>query len=481
MNLRPIFYVNGILLLILATAMLVPVMVDLSMDNPDWRVFAGAQIITAFAGFLMISSTRQKELRIRLRETILLCTSAWVFLTVFSAVPLWLSELNLSYTHAFFESMSAITTTGSTILTGLDDAPQGILIWRALLQWLGGLGFLVTALSILPSLQIGGMQIFKTQSFDFEKAMPGTNQVLFYICMIYFILTLLAAFSLNAAGMTGFEALCHAMTGISTGGFSTRDASIAYFNSPMIETILMICGVLGALPFVLYLRMARGDAGAILKDSQARLFLMMIVFFTILFASYLAVTSALSPLEAFRHSAFKTVTLLTTTGFTTTGDALWGPFAVGLAFLAAFLGGCAGSTSGGLKIFRLQILWSMFILQIRKIITPNGIFQAYYAGKPVDGSIQSAIGAFFFAYVATFVMTNALLMFFGLDFSMSFASSTSALGNIGPTLSGTIIQEHNFLSLLPPPALWVLSAAMLLGRLEFFLLLVMLAPGFWKR
>jgi trk system potassium uptake protein len=480
LNFKPIFYVNGILLLILSAAMLIPALIDLAHHSTDWKVFAGAQIITGFTGFALIFINRDKKFHMTLRETFLLTTLSWVFMAAFGGLPFYFSEIKLSFTDAFFEAMSGITTTGSTVITGLDNMPHGILLWRALLQWLGGIGFLVVALAILPLLQISGMQLFKTQSFDIEKIMPSASQMAVYICCIYAFLTLACAAFLYAAGMTPFEAVCHAMATLSTGGFSTSDGSIGHFNSPLIEVIVIYFMLLASLPFVLYLRMIRGDASAIFNDGQVRTFLGIIAFCIAGLTIYLMATARFAFFEALRHAAFKVVTLITTSGFATQDYSLWGPFAIGMAFLITFLGGCSGSTAGGIKIFRLQILWEMVKLQVRKLMAPHGVFQAHYNRKPVDISVLNAVGIFFFVYIASFAFIGVLLQLTGLDFITAFSGAATAVSNVGPGLGSMIGPAGNFAS-LPHPAIWVLSLGMLLGRLEFFTLLVLLAPGFWKR
>lgn len=480
MNFKPVFYVNGILLLILSAAMLIPALIDLAHNSSDWKVFAGAQIITGFTGFALIFINRDKKFHMTLRETFLLTTLSWVFMAAFGGLPFYFSEVKLTFTDSFFEAMSGITTTGSTVMTGLDKMPHGILLWRSLLHWLGGVGFLVVALAILPLLQVSGMQLFKTQSLDIEKVMPSANHIAIYICCIYAFLTLACAIFLYAAGMTSFEAVCHAMATMSTGGFSTSDASLGHFNSPLIEIIVIYFMVLASLPFVLYLRMVRGDAGALVNDSQVRVFLGIIAFFVAALTVYLMATNTFSFLEALRHAAFKIVTLITTTGFATKDYTVWGPFALAIAFIVTFLGGCSGSTSGGIKTFRLQILWEMVKQQVRKLMAPHGVFQAHYNRKPVESSVLNAVGVYFFVYIASFAIIGALLQLTGLDFITAFSGAATAVSNVGPGLGDMIGPAGNF-SNLPAPAIWVLSAGMLLGRLEFFTLLVLLAPGFWKR
>lgn len=478
-NFKPIFYVNGILLLILSAAMLGPMIIDLTNHSPDWKAFAGMQIITAFFGFSLLFVNRQEKFSMTLKETFLLTSLSWVFMAAFGALPFCFTEANLTYTDAFFEAMSGITTTGSTAIVGLDNLSHGILFWRAMLHWLGGIGFLIIALAILPLLQISGMQIFKTQSFDIEKIMPSASQMAIAILFIYIFLTFACAMFLYGAGMTVFEAFCHAMATLSTGGFSTSDGSIGHFNSAMIDIIIIVFMLLGGLPFVLYLKALKGSLKSLLNDGQVQSFIGTVLFFTAMLTAYLMVTNQFGLFTALRHSAFKVVTLMTTTGYATQDYTLWGPFAISIAFLLTFLGSCSGSTAGGIKIFRLQILWSMLKQQLNRLLVPNGIFQVHYNHKPIDATVQISVGVFFFVYLASFILFGMLLMLTGLEFVTAFSGSVTALSNVGPGLGATIGPVGNF-STLAPSSIWVLSAAMLLGRLEFFTLLVLFLPRFWK-
>ncbi len=481
MNFKPIFFINGILLLILSAAMLFPVLVDFSNANDDWRVFAGAQIVTAFFGFAMLFSTQQRKFSLSLRETFLMTCAAWFTLAIFGALPFYFSSLDVSFAAAVFESVSGITTTGSTVLTGLDTLPQGLLLWRSILHWMGGIGVLVIALAILPLLQISGMQIYKSQSFgDVDKVLPSATQIALYILFIYIALTITCTVLLHFAGMGLFDSLNHAMSAISTGGFSTKDASIGYFNSIKVETICLLFMLLGGLPFPLYVKFVRGEPKALLRDSQVRTFLMIILVSAVLLTFYMTMTGQFYFLEALRRSIFMVITLITTTGFASGDYTLWGPFVIGMAFFLTFLGSCSGSTTGGMKIFRLQILWKMMHQQISRLMSPHGIFQVRYNHKNVDIGLQAAIAGFFFIYIASWIFFGLLLQICGLNFETAFTASLTAISNVGPGLGHIIGPAGNF-STIEDIELTILSFAMILGRLEFFTLLVVLTPRFWRR
>lgn len=480
MNFRPIFYINGILLLILSAAMLLPTLIDLSEGSDDWKVFASAQIITAFAGFCLLFSNQQKKFHMTLKETFLLTSLSWVMLAAFAALPFCFSVLRLDYTQAFFEAMSGITTTGSTVITGLDNLPQGVLLWRCMLHWLGGIGFLIIALAVLPLLQISGMQIYKSQSFgEIDKVLPSASQMAIVIMCIYIVLTIAATVAFHFAGMSLFDAFCHAMSAVSTGGFANYDSSLGYYRSPVIEWIAIFFMLAGALPFVLYLRMLRGDRHALVKDSQVRAFLGIVCVTTLMMIAYLVLTGRYYPLDALRSAFFMVVTIITTAGLVHTDYTAWGSFAIAIAFMLTFMGSCSGSTSGGIKVFRLQILWAMMMQQLNKLMKPHGIFQVHYNRKIVEPSLQAAIAGFFFVYILLWGVFGVALQLCGLDFMTAFSAAATALSNAGVGLGHTIGPAGNFSS-LPDSTLWIISLAMLMGRLEFFTLLVILTPRFWR-
>lgn len=479
MNFKPIFYVNGILLLVLAAAMLAPIGIDLIDKSADWQVFASAQAVTAFVGMMLVLMNKQKSLKVTIRETFLLTTIGWIFMATFGALPFVFSQAEMSFTGGFFEAMSAITTTGSTAVTGIDALPRGIILWRFMLLWIGGIGFLIIALAVFPLLQISGMQIFKTQSFQIEKVMPTASQMAAFICAIYTGLTALCAIFLYAAGMTTFDALCHAMAAISTGGISTHDSAVAWFNSPIIEFILVIFMIMGGIPFVLYMRFLRGDTGAIWKDSQVRTFLSILAGLTIACTVWLVHSGKFEWLDAFRNALFLTVSYITTTGFVNGDHSDWGHFSVGIAFLAIFVGSCSGSTAGGVKIFRIQILFLMLHQQLRKLMMPHGVFHVRYNGKPVDAALQASVAGFFFIFIMSWLAIGVTLQLTGLDFTTAFSGAIAALSNTGVGTGDLIGPSGNFAN-LPNSSIWVMSFAMLFGRIEFLTLLVILQPAFWR-
>ncbi len=383
LDLRPIFFINGLFLSILSVSMVFPMLADFYFGYDDWKVFFVCIIITAFFGGALILSTSGHEFNIKTRQAFLLTNITWVILPAFGALPFWFSSLDMSITDSYFESMSGITTTGSTVITGLDYAPAGILLWRSILQWLGGIGIIIMAMSVLPFLKVGGMQIFRTELSEDEKALPRTAQLASSIAIIYVALTIICAFCYMLAGFEIFDAVAHAMTTISTGGFSTFDSSFAHYHSAKPELICSFFMLMGGIPFVLYLKAVRGNLQPLFKDSQVRWFLSIIAIVTTVTASYLYFQQDMSILESFRRSIFNVVSIMTGTGFASGDYNAWGGFSISIFFFLMVVGGCAGSTSCGIKIFRFQVLYAVTKIQVNRLLHPNGVFIPHYNGKPM--------------------------------------------------------------------------------------------------
>ena len=479
-DIRPVLFVVGILLTTLAIFMFVPAMADATVGNPDWRVFMAAAFFTLFVGVTLGLMNHGGPLRLTVRQTFILTTAVWIIMAAFAALPFAFAELGMSYTDAFFESMSGLTTTGSTVIVGLDDAPPGILLWRALLQWLGGIGIIVMAIAILPMLGVGGMQLFHTESSDqSEKALPRATQVSAVIAVIYLVLTLAAAIAYWFAGMTLFEAVSHAMTTIATAGFSTSDASIGHFQSPAIEWTATVFMIIGSLPFILYFLLVSGRPGALWRDAQLRWFLGLLISAVAVMSGWLWWSLDMAPLTALRLAAFNTVSVITGTGYASADYAAWGGFAVTLLLFVMVIGGCSGSTTGGIKIFRFQMLHAMIMVQIKRLVQPHGVFVAHYNRKPIPDPVADAVMSFFFLFGLTYGLVVVMLAALGLDFITAMSGAASALANVGPGL-GDIIGPSGTYAPLPDAAKWLLSAAMLLGRLEFFTVLALFTSRFWQ-
>ena len=477
---RPALFITGVLLTTLAAAMLVPALADAANGDPGWRVFLASAAVTAFVGISMVLSFRARRVELSIHGTFILTTLSWVTLAVFASLPFAFAGLGLSAADAFFESMSGLTTTGSTVLIGLDRMSAGVLLWRALLQWLGGIGIIAMAVAVLPMLGVGGMQLFRTESSDqTEKAMPRAAQLASFITVLYAALTGVLFAAYWAVGMTPFDAICHAMTTIATGGFSTGDGSIGQFNSAAIDMVAIAGMLIGGMPFVLYLRAVRGAPGALLRDSQVWWFLAICAAMTALFAAWLLLSRDAAPLTALRYAAFNVISVITGTGYATADYGRWGGLAVTLMFFLMFVGGCTGSTTGGIKVFRYQVLFAAARVQIGHLARPHGVFVARYNGKPIPEGVSSAVLGLFFVFFAVFAVTALALALLGLDFVTALSAAATAITNVGPAL-GPIVGPSGTFAPLSDSAKWVLSAAMLLGRLELFTVLVLFLPSFWR-
>jgi trk system potassium uptake protein TrkH len=478
---RPIFLVVGVLLIVLALFMAPPMVADLAAGHADWQVFLAAGAVTLFAGMsLLLMNRAPGTTEITGRQAFLLTTLVWIVITLFAALPLHFSELELSAADAFFEAMSGITTTGSTVIVGLDTAPPGILLWRGILQWLGGIGIIVMGVAILPILSVGGMQLVRAESSDLsEKILPRAAQIASAIGLIYLALTLICASLYWYAGMDPFDAAVHAMTTIATGGYSTHDASIGFFQSRTIEWIGIVFMVLGALPFVLYIQATNGQVGALLRDSQVRWFIGIVLVSGLLIALWLFSTRDEAPRDALRLALFNTISMITGTGYASTDFGLWGAFPVAGLFFLMCIGGCTGSTTGGIKVFRFTVLYAVARGQVARLIRPHGVFLPTFNGRPLPEAAAVSVMAFIFLFGLGFSAIAVMLSALGLDYLTAMSAALTALANVGPGLGPEIGPSGNF-SGLPESAKWLLSAAMLLGRLELFTVLILFAPGFWR-
>jgi len=479
-NYKTVFFAIGVLLVILGAFMLIPFFVQFIYDEKN-NTFLLSASVTAFIGTLLVLTNLEENKKLNLQQAFLLTTLSWLGIAIFGCLPFLLSNLNLSLVDAFFESMSGITTTGSTIITNLDDAPKSILIWRAILQWLGGIGVIVMAITILPLLNIGGMQLFRMESSDTtEKILPKTREITLIISIIYLALTFTCGISYWAVGMNIFDSIAHSMTTIATGGFSTYSDSIGYFQNPRIEIISIIFIVLGSIPFIAYLKFVKGDKKIFFKDSQIKGLIYILIISVLLMFLYLILNNKeYGFLDNLRISAFNVVSILSGTGYVTSDFSLWGKFPLIFFLFLMFIGGCAGSTTCGIKIFRFQILGHFILNQIKKLVYPHGIFSMKYNNEKISNAFIYSIITFIFLYFFIFFILATLLSLNGLDFITALSGSASAISNVGPGL-GDIIGPNGNYSNLPGFSKLILSLGMLLGRLELFAVLVLFFPSFWK-
>ena len=476
-NYKTVFFTLGILQIILGIFMLIPIFVQFFFKEIDSSFF-GASIITIIFGTLFFLSNLDHDKKLNLQQAFLLTALSWLSIAIFGSLPLIFSEVNFSFTNAFFESMSGITTTGSTIIPNLEEMPKAILLWRAILQWLGGIGIIVMAITLMPIMNVGGMQLFKISNSDSsEKILPKSKEIALRLIYIYSGLTTLCAISYKILGMNTFDSITHSMTTIATGGFSNYNESIGFFNSFSIEISAMIFIILGSLPFIAYIKFLNGNRRIFFSDIQIRTFLKIILISILILSIYLFLNKS-SELN-FRTVLFNVISILTGTGYVNAQFDNWGGFPLIIFIGLMFIGGCAGSTTCGIKIFRFQILYSFVLNQLKKIIYPKGIFVLKYNQSPVDDKFTASIISFIYMYLVIFFAITALLSLTGLDFITSISGAATSISNVGPGLGSTIGPNGNFSS-LPDISKWILSFGMILGRLELFAILVLFLPSFWR-
>ena len=476
-NYKTVFFTLGILQIILGIFMLVPIIVQFFYEDIDSSFF-GASIVTIIFGTLFFLSNLDHDKKLNLQQAFLLTALSWLSIAIFGSLPFIFSSINFSITNAFFESMSGITTTGSTVISNLEEIPKGILLWRAILQWLGGIGIIVMAITLMPIMNVGGMQLFKVTSNDSsEKIMPKSKEIAIRLILIYLFLTFLCAASYKILGMNMFDSITHSMTTIATGGFSNYNESIGFFDSVSIEIFAMIFIILGSLPFIVYIKFLNGNKKIFFSDIQIKTFIKIIFISVLILTIFLTFNKSID--FNFRSIFFNVVSILTGTGYVNAQFDSWGGFPIILFIILMFIGGCAGSTTCGIKIFRIQILYSFFINQIKKIIYPKGIFILKYDQNRVDNKFIASIISFIYMYLVIFFIITMLLSLTGLDFITSISGAATSISNVGPGLGSTIGPNGNFSS-LPDISKWILTLGMILGRLELFAILVLFLPSFWR-
>ena len=479
-DMRPVGYVIGILVIFLGLTMFAPLIVDLGEDNGHWPVFATSAAITIVSGgFLALASSNGTHIGLDIQKTFLLTTLVWVVLSIFASIPFLLGFTDANVVDAIFEAVSGITTTGSTVLSELDKLPKGLLLWRGILQWLGGIGIIVVAMVFLPELRVGGMQIFRAEGFDtLGKILPRATTIAFQISIIYVGITIACGLAYVLAGMNFFDAVVHAFTTVATGGFSNYDDSFSVF-SWKVEYVAILFMILSALPFVRYVQLINGQGTAVFKDPQVKTFFVLICALVLLSTLVLSLQLNLSLELVFRKALFNITSIITGTGYASTNYMLWGGFLVSLLFFVGLVGGCAGSTTCSVKIFRYQIVFASIASQLKRIQSPNGIFIPRYQGRQISDDILNSVLTFFVVFFASLGILAALLSLTGLDLITSLSGAAAALGNIGPGLGETIGPDGNFSS-LNKTAKWLLVAGMLIGRLELMAVYILFTLKFWR-
>jgi len=478
LDLRPVLFLVGLLICAVGFAMIVPATMNWLTESSSPEPFSIAAAFSVGVGGLFVLANRGSSMTLTLRQAYVLTFLAWLAVPMVGALPLVFSELRLSYTDAFFETMSGVTTTGSTVLVGLDTMPHSILLWRALMQWLGGVGIIVMAIAILPWLRSGGMQLFHAESSDrSDKPMPRLAAVTTALCGAYVVASVACVVAYHWAGMSLFDAIAHAMTTLSTAGYSTRDASFGGYPAS-VQWVGVVFMIAGALPFLLYVRAVRGD-WTILRDRQAQLMVLLLLSAILVLTLWLHWHGDRPLDDAIRLAAFNVTSVMTTTGYASDDFALWGPLAVGVFFYLMFIGGCTGSTSGAIKVFRFRVLFIVLRGYIFRRFMPHTVFDRSYDGRTLSVDVVEGVMAFLAVYFLTIAVAALALGGFGLDWLTALSGAVQAIGNVGPGLGPIIGPAGNYAS-LPDGAKWILAFAMLLGRLELFTILVLLTPGFWR-
>ena len=477
---KTVFFLIGILLIVLGASMLAPYSIQV-IYGENSHSFISSSFVTIFIGILFVLANLEKEFKLNLRQTFLFSTLAWLMVAIFGSLPFLLSGYEFTISEAFFESMSGITTTGATIISDLDNSPKSILLWRAIMQWLGGIGIVVMAITILPLLKVGGMQLFKMEGPDTtEKILPRTIEVAAIIISTYVALTFFCGLFYWLFGMTVFDSVCHAMTTIATGGFSTHNDSIGFFKNSNIEIIASIFIILGSIPFISYLKFSQGNRKIFFTDVQIKgLIYLLIISISVMFIYLLFINFESSLVDKIRISSFNVISILSGTGYVTDDFGLWGKFSLVFFLFLMFIGGCAGSTACGIKIFRLQMLLIFLKDQIKKLIYPNSVIITKYNNQKISDDFIKSVIIFIFTFLFIFLIIAMLLSISGLDFITSISGAASSISNVGPGLGEMIGPNGNYKA-VPDLSKWILTVGMLLGRLELFAVLVLFFPSFWR-
>jgi trk system potassium uptake protein TrkH len=481
LNYKIILNFIGFLLILDGLFMMSGIPFSIYYNSDDILVLLFCGLGTAAIGGLLQYFTRDHNKEIRKREGYIVVSLGWFVMSLFGALPFVIHGSIPSYTDAFFETISGFTTTGASILNDIESLPHGLLFWRSVTQWLGGMGMIVLSLAVLPILGIGGMQLFVAEvpGPTKDKIHPRIKETAKRLWAIYFIFTFAEISLLFIGGMNLFDAMCHGFTTMATGGFSTKQASIAYFDSPFIHYVIIFFMFLAGTNFTLHYHLLHGKVKTVIKNDEFKFYLKILGFFTIFIFLLLLINQYSHPEETFRDSLFQVVSIVTTTGYVTSDYELWGPFFQILFFILLFTGGCAGSTGGGIKMVRHLLLTRNSTLELKRLIHPRAVIPVRYNEASVPSEIISNILAFFLFYIVIFVIGSLLMSFIGLDLPSAMGSVATSLGNVGPAIA-SVGPASNF-SHVPGAGKWILSFLMLLGRLELFTILILFTPALWKR
>lgn len=480
-NLYPVIFIVSVMFVLLSIFMTLPVILLAGSETPNAMAFAESAAIVCGLGILGMATTYRKPRDLKPRFMFVLTVSSWFIIALFSSLPFYLSDLEISAADAFFEGTSGITTTGATVLSGLDDMDRDLLIWRSILQWIGGIGIIGMFVAVLPFLRVGGMRLFATESSEWtDKALPRMKTLSRGLLVVYLTFSIIAVVTYYFSGMTLFDAFNHGLTSIATGGFSTSDLSMGKFNDLILmeATLFMI---IGSLPFFLFVREMHGQHGVLFRDQQVRLFLAILFFVPLLLTLYRWAVSPVpfDPIHNYAATLFNVTSVVTTTGYASEDYSAWGPLAFVLFFFLMFVGGCSGSTAGGMKIFRFQLSLIILREQLMRLLHPRAVLTRNYNGRAVSDEIISSMIAYTFIFLLCLLLITVALAAMQLDFVTALSGALTSLTNVGPGLGDIIGPAGNF-GPLPDAAKWVLSVGMLMGRLEILSVVIVLSPAFWR-
>ncbi len=480
MNVRIIIRVLGLLLVVEGLAMLLSLVVALIYKGPDATAFLLSSLICFIPGAAGLLSTQQAVKQITKREGFIIVTLVWVVFSFFGTLPYVLSGAIPNFTNAFFETISGFTTTGSSILENIEELPHGILFWRSLTQWLGGMGIIVLTLSFMPIFGIGGMQLFAAEmpGPTPDKISPKLHHTARNLWLLYLMFTIVETLLLRLGGLTWFDSMAHSLTTMATGGFSTKQASIAHYDSAYVQYVIILFMIIAGTNFSLTFMVLKGRFSKLLFDEEFRFYLTIIVSFTLVIFAGIMLTMDRGSEQAFREALFQVVSILTTTGFATTDYLLWPPVLVLLLFSLFFFGGSAGSTGGGIKIMRIVLLLKNGYYELKRLIHPHAVIPIRFNRHSVEPRMITNVLAFFMFYLIIFFISTIFMTLFIPDLDSAMGAVATSLGNIGPGL-GSVGPDATFLH-IPSAGKWFLSFLMLLGRLELFTVLVLFSPSFWK-
>lgn len=481
MKIRIVLLVLGVLLLVESIFMLLSAVIAIIYGGNDILPLSLSAGFTAIAGSLLYLLNKNVPRQVGKKEAYLIVSLGWIFLSFFGTIPYLWNGYIPNFSNAFFETISGFTTTGASILNNIEELPHGILFWRSITQWMGGMGIIVLSIAVLPLIKIGGMQLFAAEvpGPTTDKIHPKIKETAKRLWIIYLFLTILEAILLRAGGMNWFDAICHSFTTMSTGGYSTKQASIAYFTNPYIHYTISFFMLLAGTNFVLIYFVFKGKFGKIWQNDEFKYYLKLIFIAIFIITASMILWMGTPFEQALRESVFQVISILTTTGYCTADYLIWQPAGLWVILLLfMFVGGMAGSTAGGIKIVRIQLLLRNSYLEFKRLIHPNAVIPVRYNNKSINTNIINNIQAFVILYIFIFFVSTLIMSMMGLDFTSAIGSVAASLGNIGPGI-GSVGPVENYAH-IPEAGKWFLSFLMLLGRLELFTVLMIVAPGFWK-